>query len=280
MTGLADNSTEVRRVCEFTPVLSRYTDIHCHCLPGIDDGPSNMSEALDLCRALVQDGIGTVAATPHQLGRFDACNDAGEIRESVRRMNEVLHDNHIDLTVVPGGDVRVDERICDLLEADKVLTLGDAHRYVLLELPTEIMINIELLLAELEQLDVSVIISHPERYQTVVKKPQVIENWLRHSASLQITAGSLIGDFGQVAEQAAWFFLERGWANVVATDAHDVHQRRPCMSAAYECIAHKFSTQIARELCIENPTRVLQGADLPGVSDSSVMGRHYGGSCN
>jgi len=277
MTRPVDNSIRIQQANEFVPV--RYTDIHCHCLPGIDDGPSNTSESIELCRALVRDGIGTVAATPHQLGRFDTYNDASRIRESVHKMNEKLNEAGIDLKIVPGADVRVDERICELLKKDKIMTLGDGHRYLLLELPAEIMINIELLLTELEQLDVSVIISHPERYRMVAKEPQTIEGWLEeHPVTLQITAGSLLGDFGSTAEQAAWCFLQQGWAQIVATDAHNVHERRPCMSAAFERIAHELGPRTAREVCIENPMQILEGADLPKVSELSMMRNQYGGS--
>jgi len=262
------------------PGHERYIDIHCHCLPGIDDGPVNMSEAIELCRALVRDGIGTVIATPHQLGRFDNANDAEQIRDSVRIMNEKLHESAVDLQVLPGADVRVDERLCSLLETDKVMTLDDGHRYLLLELPAEVLINIETLLLELERAGISVIISHPERYRMVAKRPQTIEKWLEHSVSLQITAGSLLGEFGPTAKEAAWSFLEQGWVQFVATDAHDMHQRRPCMTAAFERITTQLSPQTAREVCIENPMRILQGADLPNTHQFSSTGYYHGGSDN
>ena len=89
-----------------------YVDIHCHCLPAVDDGPATRAEALALCQSLVDDGITAVIATPHQLGRFCDCNEATEIREAVSLLNEELRSTSISLIVAPGGDVRVDERIC------------------------------------------------------------------------------------------------------------------------------------------------------------------------
>ncbi len=272
MTQSVNNQTEIHSVNETASADEQFVDIHCHCLPGIDDGPATMSEAIELCRTLVRDGIGTVIATPHQLGRFDNGNDAGQIRQAVRMMNEKLRDVDIALQVLPGADVRVDERICGLLEEDKVMTLCDGHRYLLLEFPAEVLIDIEPLLIELGRVGVSVIISHPERHLIVSKRPHTIEKWLEHSVSLQITAGSLLGEFGPAAEEAAWSFLQRGWVQLVATDAHDVHKRYPCMTVAFERIIAETGPQVAREVCIENPMRILQGADLPNIYQKSTMG--------
>jgi protein-tyrosine phosphatase len=280
MIETTNNQTMPQSVSESVLRDERFVDIHCHCLPGIDDGPVNTPEAIELCRALVRDGIGTVIATPHQLGRFDNTNDANQIREAVSTMNEKLQDSAIDLRVLPGADVRVDERLCSLLDMDKVMTLCDGHRYLLLELPVEVLINIEPLLVELGKAGMSVIISHPERYLMVAKRPQIIEKWLEHSVSLQITAGSLLGEFGPATEEAAWSFLQRGQAQFVATDAHDLSERRPCMTAAFERIATRLGPQAAREVCLENPMQILQGADLPNTYQLSITGHRHGGTDN
>jgi protein-tyrosine phosphatase len=240
----------------------RFTDIHCHCLPGLDDGPANMTEALVLCKALVADGITNVIATPHQLGRFDGCYNADKIREAVARLNKTLKKKSIPLTVLPGADVRVDERIPQLLESDSILTLSDGGKYILLELPYEIFVDIEPLLKELISLEVMPIISHPERHIALCRQPKVILKWLNIGAQLQITASSFLGDFGSEAQRATWHFLCSGWAILVATDAHDTNVRRPQMRAAFECISKILSEDIARLVCIENPSRVVNGRDI------------------
>lgn len=269
MTRPTYNQTNMQPASEPAAHDMRYTDIHCHCLPCIDDGPKTISEAVELCRALVADGIGTVIATPHQLGRFDNTNDAEQIREAVNIMNAKLNETGIELTILPGADVRIDERLYQLLDTDKVMTLCDGHRYLLLELPAEILIDIRPLVKELAQTDVSVIISHPERHRILAKQPQTTEKWLEDSVSFQITAGSLVGEFGPEAEESAWSLLQKGWAQIVATDAHNIRGRRPCMNSAFECIVSKLSLRIAKEVCIENPMHIVQGADLPNVYQST-----------
>src|SRR5205823_5312387 len=113
-------------------------DVHCHILAGVDDGPVGLDETLALCRALVRDGITNVIATPHQLGRFDGRNLPAEIRAAVAELQATLDSRRIPLRVAPGGEVRVDERIPELLRQDRILTLADNGKYLLLELPTAV----------------------------------------------------------------------------------------------------------------------------------------------
>lgn len=256
------NKSNNRRVSEHT---DEYIDIHCHCLPGIDDGPADKCDALVLCRSLVNDGVTTVIATPHQLGQYGGCNEASEIRKAVQSLNEELERNHIPLTVMPGGDVRLDERICQFLKDDKILTLADGGKYILLELPSEILIDIEPLIVELASINIKVIVSHPERHFVLNRYHDVIPKWLRHSALLQITAGSLLGDFGPPAERAAWHFLKAGWVSLVATDSHNLRSRRPRMRAAFRNISIKMGQTVAHRLCNENPLRVLEGRNIVTV---------------
>jgi len=244
----------------------QFTDIHCHCLFGLDDGPATMAESLALCRSLVEESITTVVATPHQLGRFDGCNKASNVREAVNDLNEALRNSSITLKVVPGGEVRVDERVCQFLEADKILTLADGGKYILLELPYQVFIDIEPLLTELASMGIQSVISHAEKIASLATQHQIILRWLEHSAHLQITASSLLGDFGLEVQRAAWYLLTSGRAALVATDSHDTNLRRPRMRAAFGRISTKLGEDIAHLVCIENPSRVVNGQDILPVS--------------
>jgi protein-tyrosine phosphatase len=246
----------------------RLIDIHCHCLPGLDDGPATLADALVLCRALSDDGVKIVIATPHQLGRFDGRNDPETIRNSVSRLNEHLSGANIDITVLPGADIRIDERIPSLLEKQRILTLADGRRCILLELPHDTFIDAGPLIRELSASNITVIISHPERHRVLPSQPQRLSKWLELGAHLQITAGSLLGCFGPQVERAAWLFLRCGWASFVASDAHDTKLRCPMMKAAFEKIRQKFGQDLARLLCIEHPFRVVNAQALEPVNIS------------
>ena len=244
----------------------RFTDIHCHCLHGLDDGPSTAAESLELCRMLACEGIATVVATPHQLGRFDGSNDSAIIRQAVTDLRASLAKHAVPLEIVPGAEVRVDERICRLLEADRILTLADGGRYVLLELPLGVFIDIEPLLVELSSMGYEPIVAHAERIVALSVPSRVLAGWLDHSTHLQVTASSLSGNFGPELQQAAWSLLTSGWATLVASDSHDTGFRRPRMKAAFERIRAELGQELADLVCVENPSRVLQGQDILPVS--------------
>ncbi len=240
----------------------KFVDIHCHCLPGLDDGPKTMDEAIMLCRMFVDEGITVSVATSHQLGRYEYCNEAEAVREAVYNLNKMLKQRNIAVTIVPGGEVRVDERICQFLKEDKILTIADGGKYILLELPHEIFIDIEPLLKELFAMDIRAIISHVERQPFLIKKQDILQRWLEYSACLQITASSIMGCFGIDARKAAWDYLKSGLAGVIATDSHDSNTRKPYMKAAYQIIQKELGENIAHSVCIENPLRILHGRDI------------------
>ncbi len=249
-------------------IAQQYVDIHCHCLPAVDDGPATMSDAIDLCRALVTDGASTVIATPHQLGRFNDCNHSAQVRQAVAVLNEELKNNGIDLSIVPGCDVRVDERISSLLKADEILTLADGRKYILLELPHRSFIDIEPLLIELDALGIQSIISHPERHREFSRRPEILLKWLQRSAHAQITTSSLTGEFGSRVQKNAWQLLSSGAAAIVATDSHNLTDRKPCMNAAFQQISLKLGRPIAHLVCIDNPLRILNGQDVVPIDNA------------
>jgi protein-tyrosine phosphatase len=257
-------------LCELLPPqrrrLERFgvgqaVDLHCHCLPCVDDGPATMVDSLNLCRALVEDGITAAIATPHQLGRYAGRNGAAAVRAAVAALNRSLMVEAVPLRVFAGADVRVDERLLRLLDDDQCLSLAGGA-YVLLELPHDTFIDPAALIAQLVGRGRRPILSHPERHRHLTSHPHLIEPWLRAGAELQLTSGSLCGDFGATAQRAAWYWLETGAAGLVASDAHDVTNRPPRMSRAIELIAHRLGENVARRVCGENPWRVLLGRPL------------------
>jgi protein-tyrosine phosphatase len=237
------------------------SDIHSHCLPGLDDGPADLPAALALCQQLVEDGITTVVATPHQLGQVGHANLATRVRAEVQELRAVLAEEQINLQVLPGGDVRIDPRMPELLDLDAVLTVADNGKYMLLELPHDVLINLSHLLVKLRERGVTAILTHPERHRILVRQPIHLLPWIEQGLLLQITAGSLVGEFGEAAERAAWDWLGSGLVTLVASDAHGV-DRPPRMSAAIEAISNQLSRPVARRVCIENPNRVVRGEPI------------------
>ena len=237
----------------------RSVDIHCHCLPGLDDGPRSLNEAVALCESLVVDGITTVIATPHQLGRYDRLNSAEEIYEAVTQLSAELDERRIPLEIVPGGDVRVDERLPKLLDAGEVGTAADAGCHLLLELPHELYVDPLAIIDMLRERGLQAIMTHPERHHYLSVRDSWASEWIAHGAVVQVTAGSLLGEFGDRAYQNAWYLVKNGLVSLVATDAHDTIRRPPRMSEAIKLLTARVGIHVATALTIGNPLRVLSG---------------------
>ncbi len=252
-------------------------DVHCHCLPGLDDGPATMADAVAICRKLADDGITTAIATPHQLGTYENANPGDRIRAAVAELSAVLAAEGVPLRVLPGGDVRVDDRLTALLAERQVMTLGDGGAFLLLELPHESLVDLTKLVADLLAAGVTPVLSHPERNGPLARRVDPALPWVAAGMVMQVTAGSLLGQFGPAVERAGWQMLEQGLIALVATDAHDVKQRPPSMTAAIDAIAARCGHAVARRLCIENPLKVLNGDRAGWAARRPVASREPAG---
>jgi protein-tyrosine phosphatase len=243
--------------------VSRSVDIHCHVLPGVDDGPRNLSESLALCRMLIEDGFTDVIATPHQLGRLDGTNQPPAVRQAVAELQTSLTQANIPMRIHPGGEVRLDERIPKLLADDKVSCLTDAKKYLLLELMPNLAVDPGFLVPYLTKAKVRIVLAHGERYDALVADLNAAQAWaMQPGLAIQVNAPTFLGGSGEAGEAAAWEWLARGWVKLVATDAHSTNKRRPRMSEAIERIVERAGEDVARRVCAENPARLLAGDEL------------------
>jgi len=236
-----------------------FVDIHCHLLPGIDDGAADLQTSLAMARMAVADGISTIVATPHQLGTYRQ-NEGELVRRLTRRLQEQLHAEQIPLTVLPGGDVRVEDDLLRCLSRGEALTLAGAGRHVLLELPHELYFPLEPLLDNLKGRGLVGILSHPERNHGILRDRSVLPNLVKKGCQMQVTAGSLHGSFGPPAQELAQWMLREDLVHYIATDAHGVRSRRPIISRAFAQVETLCGRQRAIELCCDNPQAVVADA--------------------
>ena len=196
-----------------------FVDIHCHLVPGIDDGAKSWEDSVAMAEMAVADGIETIIVTPHQLGTYTH-NSGAEIRRRTTELQVQLDSHHIPLQVLPGGDVRIDDGMFAGLRSGEVMTLGAHRRHVLLELPHEMYFPLERVLDGLAQLGMVGVLSHPERNQGLLKQPEIVETRVDYGCLLQVTAGSLMGTFGPGCQSMSEWMLEEGFVDFLATDAH------------------------------------------------------------
>jgi protein-tyrosine phosphatase len=237
---------------------SGFVDIHCHLLPGIDDGAKSWDESLAMARMAVADGIETVVVTPHQLGGFSQ-NHGDAIRERTEELSRRLAENEIPLTVLPGADVRIEAGMIGLVRQGEVLSLADHRRHILLELPHEIYVPLDRLLSELKAAGMVGILSHPERNAGIMANPALVGPLVDAGCLMQITAGSLLGTFGPHSQSVAERLASDGLVHFVSTDAHGLKSRRPQLAGAHRRMAELVGPMLADQCCCTNPAAVAAG---------------------
>jgi protein-tyrosine phosphatase len=247
----------------------RQADIHFHALPGIDDGPRTIADAVELARLAAADGTSDVVATPHVRDVL-AMGILSELPERVQELRDELADRGIDLQVQVGGEL--DEVDVSRLSEDELEMLAqgagaDAPRGWLLYEPPWSRRGAEYLecAGELRRQGFGLVIAHPER-SPLFRNPEG-ETSLRllreAGARTQITAGSLAGRHGEGAWNAARRWLAEGLVDLVASDAHGPG-KAPGLRAARREIAERTDDESARRLVVEGPLAVLDGVAVPG----------------
>ena len=183
-----------------------FIDIHCHLLPGLDDGASCWQQSLDMAKIALSESIQGMIVTPHQLGSYRQ-NSGQIIRELTQEFQQKLEAANLPLRVYPGADVRIDDTMMEGLRSGDVLTLGDHGQHVLLELPHELYFPLEPVLDSLAELGMTGILSHPERNHGLLGDRGPIQTLVEKGCLMQITAGSLSGSFGPRCQQMAEWML-------------------------------------------------------------------------
>lgn len=235
-----------------------FVDIHCHILPGIDDGAPDWETTRQMAATAAENGIRLIVATPHQLGNYRR-NRAQTIRTLVNETNDRIAEWQIPLRIAAGADVRIEPDMLEKLADDEVVTLADHRRHVLLELPHEVYFPLEGTLRRLEKMGMVGILSHPERNAGIMRDPRIVDRLVERGCLMQLTAASLTGTFGESIQRLSEVLLKRGVIHFIATDAHGVGRRRPVMQNAFARAAHIVGPEGAQRLCCENPAQVARG---------------------
>ncbi|MCA1778023.1 MAG: hypothetical protein LC637_01185 [Xanthomonadaceae bacterium] len=236
-----------------------FIDLHCHILPGIDDGARNLDQSLAMARIAVADGIKTSLATPHHLnGAYH--NPAESVRANLLRLAEALQRESIPLQVLPGAELHLVPELPEALREGTAMTIADRRRAVLVELPVHhIPHGAEQVLEAILAQGLTPVIAHPERNSELRKKPERLAQWVASGCLGQVTAQSCTGHFGRSAQQTARLMIQAGSIHVVASDAHRDHRRVPVISSALSPITKWTSTELATLLMQRFPADLADG---------------------
>ncbi len=233
-------------------------DLHCHFLPGVDDGPKTLSEALDLARAACADGITHSVLTAHvHPGRYT--NQRSNLKMVFDSFCEELIIANIPLNVRLGSEAHICHELIDLVAKNQVPFIGevDGYRILLLEFPdSTIPLGSNRFVGNLLKLKIRPLVAHPERNKAVMAHPEKIDEFALAGCWFQLTAGSLAGRFGNAAKQTAFKIIDAGWNCLVATDAHNLQHRPPLLSKGLDALRECYGEDLAHSLVIEKPAKI------------------------
>lgn len=238
-------------------------DVHFHCLPGVDDGPETWDEAVALCQAAFAEGTERLVATPHVL-RDPWINEDPKARAALlAELNERLAGKP---EVLPGCEYWFGSDMLELLEegAASPLTRLNGSRYLLVEFAAGFLPpNAEATVYEAALMGVVPVIAHPERNRVFVAEPQRLARLVGIGAIAQVTAGSLLGEFGRWAKDGAEELLRRGLVHVIASDAHDLARRPARMARVRETVRKLLGAEVEEGLLSANPSAIVADQPLP-----------------
>ena len=232
-------------------------DLHSHLLPGLDDGARDLGESVAIARAMVDDGVRTVAATPHV--RHDYPTSADAMEAALVLVRDAVVSAGLPLEVLGGGEIALDRLA--LLDDDALarFAYGEA-RVVLLESPVYGWpLDLQDVIWGLRIRGFAPVLAHPERNAEVAESPSRLRPYVEAGALAQLTAGSIDGRFGRAAAKVCRELLDLELAHFISSDAHGPGVREAGLSGAVK----EVGAELGRWLTVDVPEALLGGAALP-----------------
>jgi protein-tyrosine phosphatase len=238
-------------------------DLHCHILPGIDDGAQTIEDSLAMAEDAIRDGITHVVATPHASTEYHF--DFAKVRAARDELQARLDGR---LTIATGCDFHLNPENLLALKNNSAPFCINQKDYLLLEFNEfSIPPAMDQTLHELHLMGLRPIITHPERNGILRTQPERLLSWVRLGCFAQVTAGSLTGVFGVGPQEDAWAWIRQGLVHFVSSDGHNTARRPVKLRFAYEAIAREGGKELAEGLLVENPRAAFDGAPLPYVPE-------------
>jgi protein-tyrosine phosphatase len=238
-------------------------DLHCHILPGLDDGAKTIEDALAMAEDAIEDGITHLVGTPHASPEYSF--DFTKVQAAREELQDRLQGR---LTLATGCDFHLDHENFTLLKKNSSPFCINQKDYLLVEFNEfSIPPAVDQTLHELQLMGLRPIVTHPERNAILRANPERLAVWVRLGCYAQVTAGSLSGVFGPGAQQDAWTWIEQGLVHFVSTDGHNTDRRPVKLRFAYDAIAAEHGKPLAEALLVENPRAAFAGEALPYVPE-------------
>ncbi len=250
-------------------------DIHNHVLYNVDDGARDLDESLAMLRQAVEAGIDTVCATSHVHADFSERQRVAELQERATNLRSEIKKHGLSVDLHCGCELYYTAEFNDVA-LDPQFRYCQSSSYVLVELPpTEAPPWFAEQVFKLRMQGVNVLLAHPERNAVLLRNPRILEQYLDAGVFTQLTAGSIIGQYGKDIQEFSHSILKSGACTIVATDAHNT-VKRPFSDAAEALVSVSamLGTGIASQLFDQHPRAMLRGDKLPYHELGDEQRRH------
>jgi protein-tyrosine phosphatase len=239
----------------------------------LDDGPRTAEDALAMCRIAYNEGVRLICATAHQNPHWSEVTP-DVIRNASRELADQLRDKGLGLTVFPCAEVMVHPDIDDDWKAGKILSVADRGKYLLMELPHGLFVDLRHTVVRLMELGLRPILAHPERQPELLHEPEQIERLIRAGCLVQVSTKSITDPANREDERALRDWFKREMVHLIGSDGHSPRRRQPLSAKAYWRVAGWVGQTAAARVFSANGMAVLQGLPLR-VPEPAARRRHW-----
>ena len=241
--------------------MNQFVDIHCHILPGVDDGSQTPEETKAMLQKAWDEGIQIMVATPHyhkQRGK----NDIELIKKLLLLTRKLAKEVHPKMQICLGMEIYYGEDVPELLKEGRVVSIRKS-RYILVEFsPGDEFQYILNAVRKLQMSGHTVIIAHIERYNCLRKDISNVEYLREMGAYLQVNTGSITGSYGRSVKKFLREVLKAHLVQLVGTDAHGSERRTPKMQEAYKEVVKRCGEEYADQIFGQNAKKVLRNEEI------------------
>lgn len=233
------------------------TDLHCHLLPGVDDGASTGKELKELLQMEYEQGVRRIIFTPHyRRDMFET--PTKDIRRRFLKVKRILEESGSRMEVYLGRECYASSRLADMIKEDKYLYMNRT-RFILVEFPyKQTYQKIRSQVYELLAKGALPILAHVERYNALVEKPDRIGELIEMGAYIQVNAGSIIGESGWTQKRFCNKLMKNNYIHFVGSDAHDIKSRKPNLGHCKEYVERKMGAEYAEQIFLINPQMLIK----------------------
>jgi len=228
--------------------MSGFVDIHHHILYGMDDGPGTFEEMASMLRAASKDGIEYMIATPHAYPGVSLLNEEKIVSRLLEAQN-YCEDNHLNLKIISGAEIMATPLLANVVLDGSVPTIAGTKNVLVEFLPNTRFVDITRYIRLLRRGGYRAILAHIERYRCLRHRTsRVILLRDRYGVLMQLNCSAVVQSRGYFADRYIKTLLSRRLIDFIATDAHDLENRRSRMMDAYDILKKEYGEEYANKL--------------------------------